>query len=308
LLRKWEVNMPLPLIAMGIGAAVGAGVGSMGKDHWGWGDDAIWQGAALGATAGYGVGAAGPTATGTGAKVGGAGLANAATTPSRAMLGASLDATLKGAGGANWGNALMLGQAGLGLAQAFSSQGQAPSQKIKLSKQGEAFQKETLLPAVKEQYARAISGNVSDKAFGAISTAKTQESVRQRGSQSILAKAQAEMGNRKDIDRGGAAMGGGMVKALIADAGERMSGLFAPTSILNNFRKQELMNSVNQIQNVQNRENVVGQFNYSGNLAAWNANQAASAQKGAALGQVAQMYGSYKYNTAMVDQYKKAMA
>jgi hypothetical protein len=270
----------------------------MGKDHWGWGDDAIWQGAAIGGAGGAAIGMAGAGA-GAGATPG------MAFTSEMAIPGA---AAAGGGGAASWGNALMLGQAGLGLAQAFSSQGQAPTEKIKLSKQGEALKSQTVMPAVKEQYAKAISGNVSDKAFGAISNAKTQEGVRYRQSQSTLGKAYAEIGNRKDIDRGGAAAGGSLVKAQVADAGERMAGLFAPTSILNNFRKEELMNSISQIQNVQNRENVVGQFSYSSKLASWNANQQASAQKGAALGQVAQMYGSYKYNTAMMDQYKNAMA
>ena len=296
-------------VAVGIGAGGGALVGSIGKDHWGWGDDAIWQGAAVGAAGGAAIGMSGAGAGGAGgAGVAGGTAPTAAGNFSAAGAIPGAGAATSGAGTASFGNALMLGQAGLGLAQAFSSQGQAPQTKINLSKQGEALKRDTVMPAVKDQYAKAISGNVSDKAFGAISNAKTQEGVRYRNSQSTLGKAYAEIGNRKDIDRGGAAAGGSLVKAQVADAGERMAGLFAPTSILNNFRKEELMNSISQIQNVQNRENVVGQFNYSSKLASWNANQQASAQKGAALGQVAQMYGSYKYNNAMINQYKNAMA
>jgi len=282
-------NTKSTLTGMGIGAATGGVMGGMGSAaSGGMSGDAIGMSPSMMGGGNFSAAGAMPGA-GAGA-IGGGTVAGA------------------GAGGANWGTALMLGSAGMGLAQAFSSQGQTPTQKIELSKQGKEFEQETLLPAVKEQYAKALKGNVSDKAFGAISTAKTQESVRARGSQSILAKAQAEMGNRQDIDRGGAASGGSFVKSQIADAGERMSGLFAPTSILNNFRKEELMNSVNQIQNVQNRENVVGQMAYSGNLAAWNANQQASAQKGAALGGVAQMIGTTAYTNANIAAYKQAMA
>jgi hypothetical protein len=77
---------------------------------------------------------------------------------------------------------------------------------------------------------------------------------------------------------------------------------------LNAFTKEGLMNSVAQIQNMQNRENVVGQFNYQGNLAAWNANQMAASNKGAAIGQTAMMIGGTKLNEQYLSQYKNAMA
>lgn len=293
--------MPLPLIAMGIGAAIGGGIGSYGHDNWGWKKDAIWQGAAVGGAGGYAAGGMGANT---------AGLSTVAGEATQA--GGAIGAVGGGGGslvaGSGWSNALMLGQAGMGLASAFSSSGQTPQQKVELSKAGEKLQSKTLKPAIKDQYNKAISGDARDKAFGAISNLKSQEGTRQRASMGVLQKTQASMSNTLPNDRGDAAMGGAMIKGQMADAGERMDGLFAPTSALNAFTKEGLMNSVAQIQNMQNRENVVGQFNYQGNLAAWNANQMAASNKGAAIGQTAMMIGGNQLNQAYMKQYSNAMA
>ena len=324
-------------IAVGIGAGGGALVGSYGHDNWGWNKDAIWQGGLAGGAGGYAVGGG----------FGGAGAAGGQAGTQAAVQGGAQASNLAAAGGlegiagsaqvANWmapaasgtpgffstagsaltkpliagqawSNPLMLGTAGMGLASAFSSSGQAPQQKVELSKEGKKLQSETLKPAIKEQYEEAISGDARDKAFGAISNLKTQEGTRARASMGVLQKAQAQMYNQQPNDRGDAAMGGAMLKGQMADAGERMDGLFAPTSALNAFTKEGLMNSVAQIQNMQNRENVVGQFNYQGNLAAWNANQMAASNKGAAIGQAAMMVGGSQLNQAYMNQYSNAMA
>ena len=289
-------------------ALVGGGalVGSMGHDHWGWNKDAIWQGAAVGAGVGMAAGAAGNVS------------GPASTAPTPGIFGGASEASMMSTGGysasapvtngmGGFGNAMMLGQAGLGLASAFSSSGQAPQTKVALSKQGEQL-KSQLVPAIKEQFGKASKGDVRDEAFGAVSQAKKQEGVRQRGSQSILQKAQGQIYNQSPQARGGAAMGGGMVKGMMKDTGERMEGLFAPTSILNNFTKEGLMNSVSQVQNMMNREANLGQFTYQSQLAGWNANQMASANKGAAIGQTAMMMGGTKLQSARIEQYKKAMA
>ena len=194
------------------------------------------------------------------------------------------------------GTALMLGQAGMSLAQASSSSGARPTSKVALSAQGKALEA-TLRPAVKEQYEKAIAGNVRDEAFGAISQAKTQEGRRNRASTGMLQKAQASMYNQPSGSRGSAAAGGNLIKGQLADTGQRMEGLFAETSILNNYTKEALMNSVSQIQNWQNRENVVAQFTSQSNLADWNAANVASSRQGAAIGQAARsLGGAYAMN------------
>ena len=302
-----------------VGVGTGALVGSYGHDNWGWSKDAIWQGAAIGGVGGAAVGGMGGAGAAAGGSAGGAAQAMGG---SMSLAGSSTSAFAAGGGGTGlmaglskpliagqaWSNPLMLGTAGMGLASAFSSSGQTPQQKVQLSAAGKELQDNTLYPAIKSQHQKALAGNANDKAFGAISNLKTQEGTRQRASQGILAKAQASMGNQKPEDRGGAVMGGAMLKSQMADAGERMDGLFAPTSVLNGFTKEGLMNSVAQIQNMQNRENVVGQYNYQGNLANWNANQVASANKGAAIGQVAMMVGGAQLDQAYRKQYSNAMA
>jgi hypothetical protein len=196
----------------------------------------------------------------------------------------------------NMGTALMLGQAGMSLAQASSSSGARPTKKVPLSAQGKKLEA-SLRPAVKEQYDKAIAGNVSDKAFGAISQAKTQEGQRNRSATGMLQKAQASMNNQSLGSRGSAATGGNLMRGQLADTGQRMEGLFAETSILNNYSKEALMNSVAQIQNWQNRENVVAQFTSQSNLADWTASNVASARQGAAIGQAARsLGGAYAMN------------
>jgi len=289
---------------MGVGAAIGGGVGSYGHDNWGWSKDAIWQGAAVGGVGGYAVGGMAPNSAGLSTVAGEATQAGGTIAP--AIGGGGGGGSL--VAGSGWSNALMLGSAGMGLASAFSSSGQTPESKVQLSAAGEELQSKTLKPAIKEQDNKAISGDARGKAFGAISNLKSQEGTRQRASMGVLQKAQASMYNTLPNDRGDAAVGGAILKGQMADAGERMDGLFAPTSALNAFTKEGLMNSVAQIQNMQNRENVVGQFNYQGNLAAWNANQMAASNKGAAIGQAAMMVGGSQLNQAYIERYKNAMS
>jgi hypothetical protein len=113
----------------------------------------------------------------------------------------------------------------------------------------------------------------------------------------MLQKAQASMYNQPMNSRGSAVTGGNLIKGQLADTGQRMEGLFAKTSILNNYTKEALMNSVSQIQNWQNRENVVAQFTSQSNLANWNAANVASARQGAAIGQAARsLGGAYSLN------------
>ncbi len=292
------------------GAAIGAGVGSYGHDNWGWSKDAIWQGAAVGAGGGYLAGAAAtPAATGAGSMAyGGAGAATAkgvaAAGPVAAGAGAKTASSfltkplISGVAGSN---PLMLGAAGLTLASGFGSQGSAFQDKIELTKEGKVLEKDWI-ESSKKRLTKAKKGDVSDRAFQDISIAKTAEGVRARKAEGAINTIQATVGNQPDIQRGTMTVGGGFVKAQLADTGERMTGLFAPTSILNNYRKEELINSIKNMQNINNLENQTASFNYGSSLAKWGANQAVASEKGAAIGSTLAMFGNAQLNTAYLNQ------
>ena len=308
------------------GAAIGAGVGSYGHDNWGWSKDAIWQGALIGGAGGYAVGAAGGAGAGAGAgaKVGAGGAGAVApgtgtlATPFASQATAGLmPANMAGGGGLMAGltsplvpgmastSPLMLGAAGLTLAGGLSSRGSSFQDKIELSKEGKALQKQSLGVA-KTQFAKAQKGDVSDKAFQDISNLKTAEGLRQRRTQGSINTIQATVANAPRTGRGTGTIGGSFVKAQLADVGERMTGLFAPTSALNSFRKEELINASKQIQNLSNIDNQTAAFSYGSSLAKWGAQQTLAAEKGAAIGSVARQIGGSQLTSAYLNQMKIA--
>lgn len=318
--------MPLPLLAMAIGGGIGAGIGSYGHDNWGWSKDAIWQGAGIGAAGGYGVGAA----AGAGAPAAMQTASSAGSLKGAAAVGsqwATVPTTQAGAGAAMFGgttgsglmaglttplipgiaasNPLLLGAAGLTLASATSSKGSSFQDKIELSTEGKALQGE-YMTAAKSKMGKAKAGDVRDKAFGDIAALKKAEDVRYKKSQGTINTIQARIGNEPKTGRGMSAVGGSFVKAQIADAGERMTGLFAPTSTLNNYRREELMNATSAVMNMSNIDNQTAMFSYGGQLAKWNANQQLSSQKGAAIGSVAAMAGGAQLTQGYMNQMKIA--
>lgn len=302
------------------GAAIGAGVGSYGHDNWGWSKDAIWQGALVGTAGGYVAGgAAGPAVAGTS----GSSFAQTAASVESAWLGpTAMSATSSVVGPAAGGgimsalttplipgmaftNPLMLGAAGLTLAGGLSSRGSSFQDKIELSKEGKQLQKEYLASA-KSQMAKAKKGDVSDKAFQDISALKTAEGIRQRRTQGTINTALATAANVPKEGRGKGVVGGALVKAQVVDVGERMTGLFAPTSTLNSYRKEALLNASRQIQNLSNIDNQTAAFSYGSSLAKWGAQQTLSAQRGAAIGSVAGMIGGSQLTSAYFNQMKIA--
>ena len=306
------------------GAALGAGVGSYGHDNWGWNKDAIWQGALVGGAGGYMAGASASAAPATssitgstaatkttmggvgleGAKVGVSGLPIAGTqTGAGGSLGGFLTKPL--VPGLAFSNPLMLGAAGLALASGGAGQGSSFQDKISLSPEGEALQKEYFKTA-KGQMEKAKAGNVSDKAFQDISNLKSAEGLRSRTTQGSINTVQANIGNQPKDSRGRGVVGGQFVKAQLADAGERMTGLFAPTSTLNLYRKEELLNATKNIQNLSNIDNQTAAFSYASSLSKWNASQVLSSQKGAAIGSVAAMMGGAQLSRAYSEQMKIA--
>ena len=308
------------------GAAIGAGVGSYGHDNWGWSKDAIWQGALVGAGGGAlagGAGGAGAAGAGAGTGAGAGGTAAVGTAgsslagPPVALANAGVAGSAAGSGGllagltsplvpgASFTSPLMLGAAGLTLAGGLSSRGSSFQDKLELSKEGKALQKQSLGVA-KKQLTKAQAGDVGDKAFQDISNLKTAEGLRQRRTQGSINTIQATVANAPKTGRGTGTIGGSFVKAQLADVGERMTGLFAPTSALNNFRKEELINASKQIQNLSNIDNQTAAFSYGSSLAKWGAQQTLAAEKGAAIGSVARQIGGSQLTSAYLNQMKIA--
>ena len=305
------------------GAAIGAGVGSYGHDNWGWSKDAIWQGALVGGAGGALAGGAGGAGAGAGAgsTVGGTGTLAGASVPAGATavpggFGFGAGAAAGGGGllagltsplvpGAAFTSPLALGAAGLTLAGGLSSRGSSFQDKIELSKEGKALQEQSLGVA-KKQLTKAQAGDVSDKAFQDISNLKTAEGLRQRRTQGSINTIQATVANAPRSGRGTGTIGGSFVKAQLADVGERMTGLFAPESALNSFRKEELINASKQIQNLSNIDNQTAAFSYGSSLAKWGAQQTLSAEKGAAIGSVARQIGGSQLTSSYLNQMKIA--
>lgn len=287
------------------GAAIGAGAGQL----IGGNTKSTLTGAGIGAGAGFGL-----------ASLGGAGAAPAAGSNvwgAELAGGGAMSSSFGGAGAAGgggflttpliagqaWSNPLMLGAAGLNLASAFGSTGTSFQDKLRLSKEGKALEKK-YATASKGKMKKALAGDVREEAFSDVSNLKKAEAVRQKVTEQGLLTAQAGIGNLPKESRGGAASGGKLVRAELADTSERMEGLFAPTSTLNAYRKQELMNSVNNLSNLYNIENQTASFQYSSQLAQWGANQRLATQKGAALGSVASMIGGTQLSQAYLNRIK----
>lgn len=299
----------------GWGALAGAGIGAGVGQLVGGNTKSTLTGAGIGATAGFGLGGGFSAGAGAGAKTGAGawgaggapvyasqGIATGASAP--VGIGAGTGTTAASAGSV-FANPLLLGAAGLGLASAFGSQGTSFQDKIQLSPRGRQLQTK-LTTATKTQMAKAKAGDVSDKAFTDISNLKKAEALRHRATQAGIGGSLAAIGNVGKEERGVAAPGGKLAKAITTEAGERMEGLFAPTSILNNYRREELFNASKAAQRLHNIDQQTAAFEYGSSLSKWQAQNILSAQKGAAIGQVASMFGSAALNQAYLGRINAA--
>lgn len=295
-----------------VGAGIGAAVGESQKGG-GWKKGAMIGGAVgLGGSfllggAGAGAGAGGGTAgTMTPAAPALDTVASAGVTASGAAnpLGTAV-ATTGGSGGASifnpatLGSALMLGQAGLGIAQAFNKSGSQMVEKIEMSPEGKALMNDYSNEAF-NNLAKRKTGNVNDKAFGAIHKAKVGEERRQDSFETASGAVAGTVFNAKPVNRGTAAIGGNTLRNQVSNSGQRLRGLFAPSSILNNFRREELFNAVKQVNNVYALEHQTASFEYGSNLSQWLADQRADADRGAAIGNAMGMMGSHMMMNAYV--------
>lgn len=290
---------------------LGAGLGALTGQLVGGNTKSTLTGAGIGAAAGWGYGAL--SGAGAGAKAGSFASPGSLSTPFAEQAAAGLmppnmastgTSFLSGAGKV-FTNPLLLGAAGLGLASAFGSQGSSFQDKINLSSRGKQLQK-NLTTATKSQMKKAKAGDVSDKAFGDISSLKKAEELRHRAVQAGIGGSLAAVGNVGKEQLGSPVAGGRMAKAVAAEAGERMEGLFAPTSILNNYRREELFNASRAAQRLHNIDQQTAAFDYSSSLTKWQTQNMLAAQKGAAIGQVASMFGSAALNQAYLGRINAA--
>jgi hypothetical protein len=306
-----------------VGAGIGAGVGAMTGGNVG---KSALIGAGVGVGAGFGGAGLGYFGASAAGGVGAGSVATSATwgglpgavSPSYGAIGAvgygstSGLATAGAAGSAglmsSLANPLLLGAAGMGLMAAFSEKGQNFQDKISLSAEGDKLLHGTggLADTTNKQFAAASKGATPEKAFQDVNKLKVSEAARNKNSQESLRASQSTISNQPDSRRGGMAGGGVLARAAVSDAGERMQGLFAPTSTLNNYKREELMNAVGNIQNVMNMENQTAQVNYQGALSKWQTNNMLATQKGAALGNVASMVGGFALNDAYMNRMNNA--
>ncbi len=309
-----------------IGAAIGAGIGQATGGN----TKSTLTGAGLGALGGWGYSAA----TGAGGVLGtGIGAGTTAAKTGAGLTFGQIGANFQTAGGAGglitggslsnasgasaWSlgsalsNPLLLGTAGMGLASAFTSTGTAFQDKIALKPEGRelmygkgnntftAMNKQGgLVGNVRDQFAAASRGDTPEKAFRDISNLKEAEAWRNRATQGAQGELQGHIGNQQYGQRGTVAGGGQQVQMAKASAGERMQGLFAPYSALNDYKREELMNAIGNIQNIHNLENQTASINYRGALASWQVNQQLASQRGAAIGGAVNMLGTNALTSA----------
>ncbi len=291
---------------MAIGAGVGAGVGQISGGN----TESTLKGAGIGAAAGLGgyaaFGAAGAGA-GAGGVVGG-GAGGSASAISTAAGGSGIAGATGGAAGgglASLANPMMLGQAGLALAGAFSNTGTAFQDKIDISSRGKQLKK-NFAGAATDTLAQRKKGDVNDLAFQDIHKLKVSEGQRERGFNDASQNLNATIANKGRLQRGTVAGGGSQLKGIATATGERVRGLFAPTSTLNNYRREGLMNAVKDLGNLYSIENQVASFQYGGKLSNWQSEQMLSADRGAAIGQSASMIGGNMMNQAYLKRVNAA--
>lgn len=214
-------------------------------------------------------------------------------------------------------NPLMLGTAALGMSAGYGSQGQAFQDKISLTREGKELMygkgggsgkplsaQGGLAGAAYSRFKAASEGKFPERAAPDINKAKRVESSRSKASMGAFASLAATRGNAGENDLGYAAGGGQEAKLSYTDSGERMAGLFSPTSILNKYSKSELVNSIGHLQNIYNLENQTAAVNYSGSVAEWQSNRMLSANRGAAIGGALQMLGNHALNSAYYSRLK----
>ncbi len=294
------------------GAMLGAGIGQLTGGNTRSTLMGMGLGAGTGALAGL---AAAPASASLATQSAATGAGAASGAASAAKSGFSLSSTLS--------NPLLLGAAGLGLASAFANTGQSFQDKIRLKPEGQALMYGTnksgkpnnapsrikdiedmdgLVGATRKKWNAAAAGAIPEKAFEDISNLKQQEEERYGATKNAMHIAMTQMNNTNPINRGQAASGGALAKTALVSAGERMQGLFVPTSILNQYRREELANAAAAMQNIQNLENQTASITYQGSLSKWLGANMQQAQRGAAIGQALSLAGNFALNNAYLSR------
>ena len=289
-------NTKSTLMGAGIGAA-GGGLGAWASGG-GWAAQGIGQGSTQLAN---GMTLPSPTLdtlAGSGQQFGNAvqGMQTASNTVSAGLPGAGGEAA-KWSLGQSLSNPLFLGQAGLGLASALTQQGSPYQDKVKMSPEGRKLW-DGLYADTKSRWEQSKGGKVPQKAADGVAKAKIQEKNRYDATRAAFAHITGQIGSLDRNDLGSSYGGGNLAKLTMKSTGERAKGLYAPTSIMNAFSREESMNAAMGLSNVFNQEKQTGMTNYQGQLANWSTENMLDAQQGAAFGQVFAGAGNWAQNDA----------
>ncbi len=277
--------MPLPLIAMGIGAAIGGGVGSYGHDNWGWSKDAIWQGAGIGTAGGAAMGgtAAGGAAVGSGTPSAiGASAAHSSAAPAAAGL---FGTGVTGSQALGYG---ILGASALSAFAGGSSGGFAPQEKISLTKPGEELY-QGLQDKTAEKKAQVESGDITNLARSYIPGMLKSEGTSNRAAQANLT---GRLGSLSDTKKKtGGVQGGSTSKLALAKAGARVDALRAPGEWMGTNIKEQYSNVQGMQQNLMNLEQQAPMLTAQASLARESNKLMNRSSQGSAYANVARMGG-----------------
>jgi hypothetical protein len=199
--------------------------------------------------------------------------------------------------------AWITGAGALGMAGAFGSGGQSFATGPVISPQVRKLDK-AVKTRLKSNLNIAGRGDVRNKAFGKVSQLKEAEGLRKRTASSILSTAVNTASNNPELERGGLSLGGGLVRTAISESGRRLKGLFAPSSVLNTYKRQELINAVNDIAAQRGIDLNVASGTAGLKIAENQANQILSANRGSAIGDLISGIGRYSLMSTYLNQRK----
>ena len=166
-----------------------------------------------------------------------------------------------------------------------TSTGAALSTDIPLSPRAKKLQ-ESVWAKTKEHWEVAEAGQIpANMAAPFIFKMRQEEEQRHKETEKIMVGAGAR--------RTGRAMGSNVLSAAILAGGQRMEGLVAPAQWRAETRKEQFINSVNQLANMMNIEAQAPILHAQSRAARSGYAQMQSAQRGQAIGDIARMAGMF---------------
>jgi len=272
-----------------IGMGVGALVGSVGKDHWGWSDDAPMTGAIVGGVGGGMYGASTAAGPAIGGVSGGANATGGASGIASKGAQAQVNKGLLGSKGLF--DTMSMAGAGMNIAQAFgggSSSGYAPADKIPLSPTAQKGQT-ALHKKSQDDYTKAKDGyidpNIAAPIIGGF--AKSYGSTRR-----AMGNIGAGVGSKSKYGT----TGGLNVGGILSMADENFEGGTASSKWRSGMTRENLINALNQGKNIMSLENQTPLLVAQSNVAKSGFKQWRDIQRGDALGGAVEMLGMRSFN------------